>query len=105
MTLAYVAHLGLKAKMTNIDIQKIDRFSLATHGMVIALFQIVNKLVRSYFFQEICLLVNISMKIVLGISFLALNNADIQFAEKDLTWRTYTTTKTLSTTCQVKIIN
>ena len=47
MTLAYAAHLGLKVRVTNVDIQKIDRSSLATYGMVIATFHVVNKLGRS----------------------------------------------------------
>ena len=38
MTPAYGAHLGLKMRMTNVNAQKIDGFSLATHGMVIAAF-------------------------------------------------------------------
>ena len=37
--------------------------------------------------------------------FLIFNNADIQFAEKKLTWRTYTTKKTLPATRQVKFID
>ena len=38
MTPAYTAHLDLKVKMTNVNVQKIDRFSLATYGMIIAVF-------------------------------------------------------------------
>ena len=38
MTPAYVAYLGLKVRMTDIGAQKIDRFLLATYGMVIAAF-------------------------------------------------------------------
>ena len=37
--------------------------------------------------------------------FLTLSNADVQFTEKELTWRTYTTEKALPTTRQVKIID
>ena len=45
------------------------------------------------------------MEVVLSMSFFILSNADVQFAEKKLTWRTYTTKKALLTTCQVEIIN
>ena len=45
------------------------------------------------------------MKVVLGMSFLTFSNADVQFARKKLTWRTYTTEKALPTTRQVEIIN
>ena len=85
MTLAYLAHLGLKVRVTDVSMQKIDGSSLATYGMVIAAFQVVHKLGRSWFFQETFLLADISMEVVLGMPFLILSNADVQFAEKKLT--------------------
>ena len=105
MTPAYVVHLDLKVRVTNVGAQKIDGFSLATYGMVIAAFQVVNKLGCSRFFQETFLLADISMEVVLGMPFLTLSNADVQFAEKELTWRTYTTEKALPTTRRVEIID
>ena len=45
------------------------------------------------------------MEIVLGMPFLSFSNGDVQFAEKKLTWRTYTTEKALPTTCRVEIID
>ena len=77
MTPAYAAHLGLKVRVTDVGTQKIDGSSLATYGMVIAAFQVVDKLGRSRFFQETFLLADISMKVVLGMPFLTLSNADI----------------------------
>ena len=44
MTLAYTAHLGLTVRVTNVVAQKIDRTSLATYGIVIVVFQVVDKL-------------------------------------------------------------
>ena len=38
MTLVYAAHLGLKVRVTNVGVQKIDGSSLATYGIVIAAF-------------------------------------------------------------------
>ena len=38
ITPAYAAHPGLKMKITDIGMQKIDRSSLATYNMVIAAF-------------------------------------------------------------------
>ena len=105
MTPAYAVHLGLKVKVTNIGAQKIDGFSLVTFSMVIALFQIVNKLGRSWFFQETFLLADISIEVVLGMPFLTLSNSDIQFAKKELTWRTYTIEEALPTNRHVEIIN
>ena len=77
MTPAYAAHLGLKVRVTNVNIQKIDRPSLATYDMVIAAFQVVNKLDCSRFFQQTFLLPNISMKVVLGMLFLIFSNVDV----------------------------
>ena len=45
------------------------------------------------------------MEVVLGMSFFTLGNADIQFAKKELIWRTYITEEALSTICRVKIID
>ena len=50
MTPAYTAHLGLKVRVTNVGTQKIDKSSPAIYSMVIAAFQIVDKLGRSWFF-------------------------------------------------------
>ena len=105
MTPAYAAHLGLKVRVTNVGAQKIDGSSLATYGMVITAFQVINKLGRSWFFQETFLLADISIEVVLGMLFLSLSNANVQFAEKELTWRTYTTEEAFPTTRQVEIID
>lgn len=53
------------------------------------------------------LLADTSMKIILGMSFLLLSNANIEFAKKleKFIWKTYTTIKTLSFTSQIKLIN
>ena len=45
------------------------------------------------------------MDIVLEMRFLTLSNADIRFAERNLTWRTYTAANALPTIKRVKIIN
>ena len=105
ITPAYAAYLGLKMRVTNIGVQKIDGSSIATYGIVIAAFQVVNKLGRSWFFQETFLLANISMEVVLGMLFLTLSNANVQFAEKKPILRIYTTKEGLPTTRQVEIIN
>ena len=84
-TLAYAAHIGLKVRVTDVGAQKIDESLLATYGMVITLFQVVNKLSRSRFFQETFLLADISKEVILGMLFLTFSNADVQFAEKKLT--------------------
>ena len=45
------------------------------------------------------------MEIVLKMLFFTLSNVDIQFAEKKLTWRSYTGNGSLRTTWKMKIIN
>ena len=53
MTPAYAKRLGLWTQKTDIGVQKIDGSSLATYRMVIAAFQVIDKLGRARFFQEI----------------------------------------------------
>ena len=105
MTPTYAAQLGLKVQKTNVGAQKIDRSSLATFSIVITIFQVFNMLGRSWFFQKTLLLANISMKVVLSMFLLTFSNVDIQFAKKELTWRTYTTKKTLLTTRWIELID
>ena len=47
---------------------------------------------------------NISLEIVLGILFLTLNNANVDFLDRELWWRTYTTKKALLTTRRVELV-
>ena len=105
MNLAYASRLGLQVYRTNIGAQKIDGSTLKTFGMVLASFQVEDKVGRIQFFQETFLLADISMGVVLGIPFLTLSNADVQFVEKALTWRTYTTAEALPTTKRVELID
>ena len=73
--------------------------------MLIAGFQVEDKLSRARFFQESFLLAETSMKVVLRMPFLTFSNADIQFAAKELTWRSYTTAEALPTTKRVELID
>ena len=78
---------------------------LRTFAIVIADFQIKDKLDQARFFQESFLLAKTSIEVVLGMLFLTFSNTNIQFAEKELTWRSYTAVEALSTTKRVKFIN
>ena len=73
--------------------------------MVIADFQVEDKTNRPRFFQETFLVVDTKFEVILGLLFLKINNADMLFGEKTLTWKTYTINKALPTTKQVQIIN
>lgn len=50
-------------------------------------------------------MVDIKVKVVLGIFFLKISNGDMSFGKKALTWRFYAINKAFSTTKQVRIIN
>ena len=57
----YAAKLGLKVRRTNVWIQKIDGSILKIFEMVLASFQIEDKLERAKFFYKTFLLANINM--------------------------------------------
>ena len=44
-------------------------------------------------------------EVVLGMLFLKINNADVAFDEKTLTWKSYTTNKALPTTERVQLVD
>ena len=48
---------------------------------------------------------NTKFEVVLGMPFLKISNADIAFGEETLTWKFYTTNKTLPTTEQVQLVD
>ena len=105
MTLGFALKLGLKVRSTNVETQKINDSTFKTFGMVLASFQVKDKLGRPQFFQETFLLADLSMEVVVEMPFLTFSNANIQFTQKKLTWRSYTTAEALPTTKQVEIIN
>ena len=82
---AYASRLGLQACHTSVRAKKINGYTFQTFGMVFDSFQVKDKLGRDRFFQETFLLADTSMKVVLNMLFLTLSNADIQFAERELT--------------------
>lgn len=98
---AYVKKLDLRMQKTNVGVQKIDGSSLNTFGMVIAGFQIQDKLERARFFQEIFLVADTRIDVVVGMRFLIFSNANIWFAKGELTLKTYTATEALPTTKRV----
>ena len=85
MNLAYASRLGLWVHRTDIGAQKIDGSTFQIFGMVLASFQVEDKLGRIWFFQETFLLADISTGVVLGMPFLTFSNTDVQFVEKELT--------------------
>lgn len=98
---AYVKKLSLRMQKTNVGAQKIDGSSLNTFGMVIAGFQIQHKLEKARFFQETFLVADTKIDVVVGMRFFILSNANIRFAEEELTLKTYTAAEALPTTKRV----
>lgn len=77
MILAYTKHLELQIRETNVDISKIDDLSLKTFEIVIASFQIIDKLNKARFFQNTFILAESSMEMVLRMFFLTFCNSVI----------------------------
>ena len=99
----FIKELGLPIRLTDIGAQKIDGTTLDTYGMVVAAFSVTDKANRVRFFEETFLVANISSEVVLGMPFLTLSGADVDFLDWDLRWRTYTTEEALSTTRRVEL--
>ena len=93
----YTQKLGLKIQKTNVGAHKIDGSALETFEMVIADFYIEDKASRPRFFEEIFLVADNKFKVILGMFFLKISNADVSFDERILLWRTYITSKALPT--------
>ena len=83
--------LGLKARKTNVGAQKIDGSALETFEIVIADFQVEDKVGRPKFFQDIFLVADIKFEVILGMPFLKISNADMAFGKRTLMWKSYTT--------------
>ena len=83
MSSAYIQKLGLKTSKTNVGAQKIDNSTLKIFGIVIANFQMENKISKARFFQKTFLIINTKFEMILGIPLLKLNNADVLFGKKN----------------------
>ena len=73
--------LRLLIRPTDIGAQKIDGTMLDTFGVVVLAFSVTNKANRVRFFEETFLVANVSPEVVLGMPFLTLSGADVNFAD------------------------
>lgn len=73
--------------------------------MVVTSFEVLDKPGRALYFQKTFSLAEISMEVVFGMPFLILNNANVKFADKELTWKSYTVKENPPTTRRVEIID
>ncbi len=104
MSQSFAQQLGLKIYKTNVGAQKIDGTTLKTYGMVVSTFSVWDKDVRERFFEESFLLANVRPDIMLGMPFLTMSNADLDFQARDLQWRSYITGEVLPTIRRVELI-
>ncbi len=72
--------------------------------MIVSTFSVWDKDVKERFFEESFLLANVRADIVLGMPFLIMGNADVDFQAWDLQWRSYITEEVLPTTRRVELI-
>ena len=79
MNPAFASQLGLRIRKTNVGAQKIDGTTLETYGMVVSTFSLLDKDSRERFFEESFLLADVKPDTVLGMPFLTMSNADIDF--------------------------
>ena len=84
MSPAYASKFGLKVHHTNVGAQEIDGSTLETFEIVLASFQMEDKLGKIRFFQETFLFADIRAEMILGMPFLTFSNADVQFVKKNL---------------------
>ncbi len=104
MSQAFAQQLGLKIRKTNVRAQKIDGTTLETYGMVVSTFSVSDKDGKERSFEESFLLAVVRLDIVLGMPFLTMSNADVDFQAQNLQWRSYTIRDILPTTRRVELI-
>lgn len=81
MNLAYTDKRDLKVRKIKVNAQKIDNFSPEFYDIVIAAFQILDKLDYLQFFQKTFLLTIINMEIILDMPFFIFNNINVPFTK------------------------
>ena len=80
----FTFQLGLKIWKTNIRAQKIEDTTLETYGIVVSTFSMSDKESRERFFEESFLLASLKSDTVLGMPFLTMSNADVDFQARNL---------------------
>ncbi len=84
MSQAFAQQLGLKIRKTNVGAQKINGTTLENYGMVVSTFLVSNKDKKERFFEKSFLLANVNPDIMLGMPFLTMSNANVDFQARDL---------------------
>ena len=97
----YAQKLVFKVWKINIRAQKIDGSILKTYKMVIADFQVKDKVDRPKCFQKTFLIADTKFEVILKIFFLKMSNANMSFGEELLMWKSYSTNEALLTIEQI----
>ena len=84
MNPAFAQKLCLHIRKTNVGAQKINGSPFEIFKIIIADFQVEDKVGRPRFFQKIFLVADTKFELVLGMLFLKISNADVSFGEKTL---------------------
>ena len=84
MHMAFVIKFGFVVQTINIGTQKIDGTTFEIYKMIIAAFSVTNQADKVKFFKKTFLVANVSSEVVLGMPFLTLSNADIDFPKREL---------------------
>lgn len=75
---------NFQTQKIDIKNQKIDGFILKIINIVLISFQIKNKINKSKIFSKIFLIINISIKMILGLFFLIFSKINILFTKPEL---------------------
>ena len=81
---SFAKQLGLFMRLIYVEAQKIDGTMLDIHGMVAAVFSVVNKANQVRFFEKTFLVANVSLEVVFEIPFLTLRDANVDFSGQEL---------------------
>lgn len=84
MSLIYAKKLEFQIWKTDIGIQKINGSTLSIFEIVIADFQVQDKLERAKFFQKTFLVTYTNMKVIFRMFFLTFSNANVGFLNREL---------------------
>ena len=96
--------LGLPVRPIDVGTQKIDGTSLDTYRMVVAAFSVVDKVNWVRFFEKIFLIANVSLEVVIGMSFLTLSGANVDFLGWEFRWKTCTIKEALLTIRYIELV-
>ena len=72
--------------------------------MVVAAISVTDQADRVKFFEKTFLVANVNPDVVLGMPFLTLSGADVDFPKRELRWRSYTIEEALPTTKRVELV-